>query len=90
LMLEEAGREAIFPDLPIYLARPEGVEPPTYRSVVCRSVQLSYGRTLIVKNILTYISSPSPPENSTRSFINLEGKTDLNIENIRHSAKPKG
>ena len=33
------------PDLLFYLARPEGVEPPTYRSVVCRSIQLSYGRT---------------------------------------------
>ncbi len=28
------------------LARPEGFEPPAYRSVVCRSVQLSYGRAL--------------------------------------------
>ncbi len=27
-----------------YLARPEGFEPPAYRSVVCRSIQLSYGR----------------------------------------------
>ncbi len=26
------------------LARPKGFEPPTYRSVVCRSIQLSYGR----------------------------------------------
>ncbi len=26
------------------LARPRGFEPPAYRSVVCRSVQLSYGR----------------------------------------------
>lgn len=26
------------------MARPEGVEPPTYRSEVCRSIQLSYGR----------------------------------------------
>ena len=28
----------------ILMARPKGLEPPTYRSVVCRSVQLSYGR----------------------------------------------
>lgn len=25
--------------------QPGGVEPPTYRSVVCRSIQLSYGCT---------------------------------------------
>ena len=30
----------------IYLARPEGFEPPTYRFVVCHSIQLSYGRTI--------------------------------------------
>src|SRR5215203_6226135 len=27
------------------LVQPGGVEPPTYRSVVCRSIQLSYGCT---------------------------------------------
>ena len=26
------------------LARPEGVEPPTYRFEACRSIHLSYGR----------------------------------------------
>ena len=31
----------------IYLARPEGFEPPTYRFVVCHSIQLSYGRTVM-------------------------------------------
>ncbi len=41
------------PDEPVGLAgsfrlmvRPEGLEPPTNRSVVCRSIQLSYGRTV--------------------------------------------
>lgn len=27
------------------MVQPGGVEPPTYRSVVCRSIQLSYGCT---------------------------------------------
>jgi hypothetical protein len=27
------------------VVQPGGVEPPTYRSVVCRSIQLSYGCT---------------------------------------------
>ena len=31
----------------IFLARPEGFEPPTPRSVVWCSVQLSYGRFLL-------------------------------------------
>ena len=30
----------------IYMARPEGFEPPTPRSVVWCSVQLSYGRSI--------------------------------------------
>ena len=29
------------------LVQPGGVEPPTYRSVVCRSIQLSYGCTAL-------------------------------------------
>jgi hypothetical protein len=27
--------------------RPEGLEPPTYRFEVCRSIQLSYRRTFL-------------------------------------------
>ena len=33
------------------LARLEGVEPPTYRFEVCRSVQLSYRRVIIIRSI---------------------------------------
>ena len=29
------------------MVQPGGVEPPTYRSVVCRSIQLSYGCTAL-------------------------------------------
>src|SRR5262249_43231741 len=29
------------------LVRPEGVEPPAYRFEACRSIQLSYGRTIV-------------------------------------------
>lgn len=32
------------------MARPEGLEPPTYRFEVWRSVQLSYGRVLIAES----------------------------------------
>gem|GEM_PF-3931492 len=32
------------PNIYPVMARPEGIEPPTYRSEVCRSIQLSYGR----------------------------------------------
>ena len=30
----------------VYMARPEGVEPPTNRIGICYSIQLSYGRMI--------------------------------------------
>jgi hypothetical protein len=38
------------------LARPEGFEPPTPRSVVWCSVQLSYGRVMKVKFLKSWIT----------------------------------
>lgn len=34
-------------DFILALVRPEGFEPPAYRFVVCRSIQLSYGRVSV-------------------------------------------
>ena len=42
------------------LTRPEGVEPPTFGSVVQRSIQLSYGRTLHHAHERTRTSTPFP------------------------------
>jgi hypothetical protein len=44
----------------ICLVRPEGVEPPTYSSVGCRSIQLSYGRKEFP---IVNGGSQLPPEN---------------------------
>ncbi len=43
------------------MARPEGLEPPTYRFVVCRSIQLSYGRPMTVRSQESGITSGKLP-----------------------------
>jgi hypothetical protein len=33
------------------LVRPEGIEPPAYRFEACRSIHLSYGRSVAVRRV---------------------------------------
>ena len=49
-MLREAeGLEStVFLAIQERLVRPEGIEPPAYRFEACRSIQLSYGRILLI------------------------------------------
>ncbi len=37
------------------MARPAGVEPATYRSEVCRSIQLSYGRVYYFQVSMSFV-----------------------------------
>ncbi len=49
---DQRNREAATRTTRKMLARPEGLEPPTYRFEVCRSIQLSYGRTFKLRYFL--------------------------------------
>ena len=46
----------------VWMVRPEGVEPPTYWFVASCSIQLSYGRTLLWRQLSNDISTHDPDQ----------------------------
>ncbi len=60
------------------MARPEGVEPPTFGSVVRRSIQLSYGRS----NCIVEYNNISKIEENAINSGQLKGNSMYIILNI--------